>query len=56
MRYALLRPPTPEEFNGITNTNERTKIMRNRADTIQWGIGYMGLVGLTQYLYYTRLR
>ena len=55
--YALLHPPTPDEFNKCSNSNDRSAILRNReAETSQWGLAYVAILGVTQYLYYNRLK
>ena len=56
LRFSLLRPPTPDEFNELSNSNTRSGLIRNRAETMQWGVSYLGIVGLTQYLYSRHLK
>ena len=56
LRYTLLHPPTPDEFDKHSNANDRTALLRNRAETSQWGLAYGGILGVTQYLYFMRLK
>ena len=56
LAFALLKPPTPEEFMHYSNSNERSGLLRNRVETSQWGFAYSLIFGVTQYLYYARLK
>ena len=56
LRHALLRAPTPDEFNQHSNSNDRSALLRNRAETSQWGLAFVGILGVTQYLYSIRLK
>ena len=56
LRHALLHPPTPDEFNQYSNANDRSALLRNRAESSQWGMAYLGILGVTKYLYFTGLK
>ena len=47
LRHALLHPPTPDEFNQYSNANDRSALLRNRAESSQWGMAYLGILGVT---------
>ena len=56
LRHALLHPPTPDELYQHSNSNNRSTLLRIRAETSQWELIYVGILGVTQYLYSMRLK